>query len=215
MNIDKKWKLNKNSKEYLQKGKQKKDVFICDVISFKGCQELIRLTEERGYEDAGYPKSYRSNTRLITDDAKLAELLYRNIKPFMNKMYEMYDPITEETSNWEMIGLNSRFRWCKYIKNQKFDMHYDSWYKKNKNIQSLYTVNIYLNDSNEYPGKKYLGRTRFYNKQNDNKASFYAKGYPGRALIFNHFPNKYLHDGEMVESGQKYLMRTDIIYKKI
>ena len=228
MNINPKWKY-KETKKYLythSDGSPKMDCFVSDVFSPETCKTLLELCEERGFEDCGYPVNYRSNTRLITNDPSLANALYERIKPLMPKTYEMND------HEWEICGLNPRFRWCKYIKGQKFGVHCDSVYKKSENCMSLYTVNIYLNDPKEYPGKQFHGKTRFYQKRGGNPI-FSCNAAPGRALIFNHWPEFYLHDGidifpfhsfcvikihvilgEMVESGKKYLMRTDVMYRK-
>jgi len=210
MNINSKWKYQ-IKKKYLCTdllGSPKLDCFVADIMSPETSKKLVELCEERGFEDCGYPEDYRSNTRLITHDDALADLLYQRIKPLMKEIY-MLDDV-----KWEICGLNPRFRWCKYVKGQKFGTHCDAQYRKSKNCMSLYTVNVYLNDPKEYPGKKFHGRTRFYKKRGG-KVHFKCQAGPGRALIFNHYPEYYLHDGEMVESGTKYLMRTDVMYKKI
>lgn len=210
-----KWKFEPK-KNYLNKnlfGQPNQDVFTLDIMSPESCKKLIELTEERGYEDCGYPKHYRSNTRLITEDKKLAELLYKNISRVMPKEYKMINPRTKINEIWEIYGLNPRFRWCKYIKGQLFAMHCDAQYRKDYTDMSLYTVNIYLNNGKEYSGKKNQGKTRFFDSRQDKKPKFVANAIAGRALVFNHYPEHYLHDGELVENGLKYLMRTDICYK--
>ena len=94
-----------------------------------------------GFCLCGYPKEYRSNTRLITQDDALCAELYQRIKACCPKTY------THDDTEWEICGLNERFRWCKYIKGQKFDMHCDAIYQRNEKQKSFYTVNIYLNDA--------------------------------------------------------------------
>ena len=36
---------------------------------------------------------------------------------------------------------------------------------------------------------------------------------PGLAVIFNHFPEEIPHNGEKLDYGKKYLMRTDVMYR--
>jgi len=37
---------------------------------------------------------------------------------------------------------------------------------------------------------------------------------PGLSLMFNQYPDKLEHNGEEVKKGIKYLMRTDVMYRK-
>lgn len=69
----------------------------------------------------------------------------------------------------------------------------------------MYTVNIYLND--DFEG----GATRFYLNRDD---VIPLRMPRGSAVIFRQLPfREYLHDGARVESGYKYLMRTDVMYE--
>ena len=66
---------------------------------------------------------------------------------------------------------------------------------------------VYLNE--DYDG----GRTRFFHYDNTEYKSFLnLKAKMGMCLIFN---QNIVHDGEQVENGCKYMMRTDMIYKAI
>jgi len=45
---------------------------LFDVLSKQECDELIQLTEQAGYKRMPeYPIGYRSNTRVIINDARL------------------------------------------------------------------------------------------------------------------------------------------------
>eukprot|EP01084_Bolivina_argentea_P119743 212287_1 len=131
------WKFNPLSKQLVE---EPKDAFTIECFSPTESEKLIQLCELYGFEDCGYPKGYRSNTRLITSDELLANNLYERIKLVCPKRYECDDTI------WEICGLNERFRCCKYVKGQKFGMHCDARYVRNRKEKSFYTVNIYLND---------------------------------------------------------------------
>merc|ERR1711997_220808 len=112
-----------------------------------------------GFEDCGYPKSYRSNTRMITEDAALANKLYQRVRQCCPETY------TFDNQTWRICGLNERFRWCKYVKGQRFGTHCDANFMRSINEQSLYTLNIYLNDGEkDFAG----GRTCFF----DNAGGF-------------------------------------------
>ena len=201
-----KWKYNPKSKKSVEKGK---DAWTIEIFSPTECKKLIELCELYGFEDCGYPKGYRSNTRLITEDKALANKLYERIKECCPKRYENDDTL------WEICGLNERFRWCKYIKGQRFGTHCDARYVRDRYEKSFYTVNVYLND-----GKKDFkgGRTCFFNpnpKTMEFEMSVGVVATPGLSLMFNQWPERIEHNGEEVTDGVKYLMRTDVMYKDI
>ena len=76
-------------------------------------------------------------------------------------------------------------------------------------------MNIYLNDAFE------RGSTRFYfsHSNNDKRGKeevVSVKPVKGMALVFMQPNNRdFLHDGEVVEGGFKYLLRTDIMYERV
>ena len=113
-----------------------------------------------------------------------------------------------------IIKYSERFRWCKYVKGQRFGQHCDARFIRSALEESFYTVNVYLND-----GKKDFsgGRTRFFNQGkkgiHDWKMSVGVVATPGLSLMFNQYPEQLRHDGEEVYHGVKYLMRTDVMYK--
>ena len=107
-----------------------------------------------------------------------------------------------------------RFRWCKYVKGQRFGMHVDARFVRDARCKSFYTVNVYLNDHSDFEG----GRTRFYDQTKGGRYKV-TKGVaasPGLALMFNQYPDQIYHDGEEVTNvlkRPKYLMRTDVMYE--
>jgi len=201
---------------------KEKDAFILsNVLSAAECESLIHLSERHGYvmlisaENGG---TGRTNTRVLTHDESLAAMLYERVKEFLPKTYRMTDG-RMWNEEWELIGLNERFRWCKYVEGQSFkNIHCD----KRVNLPqqgrySFFTVNIYLNGhGTSYNG----GRTIFYdqkgfngkNPEYEESSAFSAQ--TGDVMVFNHFPQKYPHCGEMLSSGTKYLLRSDVMYKR-
>jgi hypothetical protein len=75
--------------------------------------------------------------------------------------------------------------------------------------RSFLTVNIYLN--NAYTG----GTTNFikehYTTIDQRVITHQVVPEPGMALVFWH---PILHEGDRVTSGVKYIMRTDVVYRK-
>ena len=132
-----------------------------NVLSPYECKLLIYLTEKHGYHplySALNGKTNRTNTRVIIDDQSLSNLCFQRIKSYLPSIYKINGQI------WKIHGLNSRFRFCKYVKGQQFKIHHDGRNGiKGQNIASFYTINIYLNDGdNDFVG----GKTIFYNFNN-------------------------------------------------
>ena len=198
-----KWKYDPTKRKDLKQ----RDGWTIEIFSPTEAKKLIELTELYGYENCGYDKDYRSNTRTVTNDKEFAYRLYQRIKQCCPKQYICDNEI------WEICGLNERFRWCKYTKGQKFEMHIDARFKRDSQEKSFYTVNVYLNDGNkDFNG----GRTLFFDpnmETGDFAVDTSVTATPGLALFFNQYPCDILHSGEEITNGIKYLMRTDVMYR--
>lgn len=92
--------------------------------------------------------------------------------------------------------MNERFRFYRYDPGQLFDWHRDGAFTRSARERSMFTLIFYLNDGFEG------GSTDF---THDTVAP-----ERGGALFFHH---PHLHRGAPVESGRKYVLRTDIMYR--
>lgn len=172
------------------------------LLSQSECADLISRCEEKGFAKLqGYDPNYRNNTRLIFTDYDLAQTLYTKMLPYLPQTMDTFEGI------WAVSGLNERFRCCKYTQNQKFKIHCDGSFERNADEKSHLTVNIYLNNVSDG------GATRFFDRKQSNR-NVIAKVQPtaGQCLIFEH---DNLHDGQRLGSGLKYLLRTDVMYRRI
>ncbi len=173
------------------------DIFTVDnFFTEADCQFWINHCEDAGFEDAAINvggrqvinKSVRNNERFILDDQDFATTLWKKSKPFV----EMEDgPATA-------IGLNERFRFYKYQPGHRFRPHYDGPYIRTPDEYSKFTYMIYLNEEMEG------GQTRFIGAKT---ISITPK--TGTLLIFRH---KLYHEGAEVTNGQKYVLRSDVMY---
>jgi prolyl 4-hydroxylase len=158
------------------------------------CEAFIIKSEAAGYEPAAVQTesgqkivtSVRNNDRLLYKDYDLADALWLQIKPF----------VPEKIGNSKVVGLNELFRFYKYYPGQEFKRHRDQSYIRSDGDASYYTFMIYLN--HDYVG----GNTIFNNIQIAPKQ--------GQALVFLH---NLEHEGSTVESGVKYVLRTDIMFR--
>ncbi|EFC48717.1 2OG-Fe(II) oxygenase family protein [Naegleria gruberi] len=181
---------------------------IHNLLSEEECQHLIEQTEKLSYEDLyGYAKEYRSNKRVIVEDKISAQILFERVKSMAPQVY--VDPESGDT--WDLAFLNSRWRFCKYTPGQHFlAPHYDGCIELDGDTRSFYTFMFYLNGDYEE------GRTTFIKSHTFPPAPpFEIKGHvepePGLCIIF---PHNILHYGSVLKSGTKYLMRSELIYKR-
>lgn len=168
---------------------------IDHFFSVEECRSWIEKSEALGYEEAKVNwgrkqvlmKSIRNNKRLIYDSTALAIDLWEKVQAFVPK----------ETPTGIACGLNERFRFYKYHPEQAFKPHQDGSFIRNLNEWSSYTFMIYLNE--EMLG----GETQFDNQ--------IIQPITGKALIFKH---ELHHQGCKIIEGVKYVLRTDIMYKR-
>lgn len=187
---------------------------LYNFVTPEQCDMLIDVFNNSEYhhvKNDGYSESYRDNYRVILDSEKLSEYFTTKITPFLDSEIDVNNDdddfsnkgyYAEELSygRWKMDKLNPRFRLCMYENGGKFDAHQDGYYRINKNHQSLKTFMLYLNS--DFDG----GETRFLEDK------FNIKPEKGMILVFNH---AILHDGAQVLNGKKYIIRSDIMYKRI
>ncbi|UJR17950.1 hypothetical protein I4U23_004849 [Adineta vaga] len=172
---------------------------INHLITDLECQHYINESERAGYTPLnGYQTSYRSNDRVTIVSSSLADLLFKRLSSYFP------DTILHHSEQWQPIGLNEVFRFCRYGPGGVFGAHRDSHFSRSSNERSFITINIYLNKTDG-------GCTRFLDPKSE-EVIFACQPEAGKALVFRH--NEY-HDGDILQSGQKYLMRTDLMYRLI
>jgi prolyl 4-hydroxylase len=119
-------------------------------------------------------------------------------------------------------GLNERWRLAKYWPGDQFERHVDGIFQRTPEHASMFTVNIYLNSSTK-PGEAPRprtepapfagGNTRFYTGADARVPTLDIRARAGMALVFRQPPARdLLHDGAPVTAGNKYLLRTDVMY---
>ena len=174
---------------------------IHDFFSPKVCQAHIERSEELGYEEAMITtavgqvmrKEVRDNTRLIVDSHELANVTFEQARPLLEA----------EKHGWELGGFNERMRYYRYDPGQTFRPHYDGSYRRSDDEHSLVTFMIYLNE--DYAG----GETIFY--RDNGELAVKVEPKQGMALVFDH---EQLHEGAPIQSGRKYVLRTDVMYAR-
>lgn len=168
---------------------------IDDIFSKEECKSLIELAESKDMHlvDSGVAQYFR----VILDDHELASKLYKRLFKFIPKT------IDEK----RVVGLNSTFRFSKYIRGGDFKMHKDGVNQDSKGNRSALTLNIFLND--EFEG----GETEFFYSPvtgipDEKDLRYSVKPKPGRGALF--YAQQY-HRGNLITKGVKWLIRTDVM----
>jgi len=179
-----------------------KVVVIHNFLSGEECAALIRRSEDLVYEPGTVAdvvmEQVRNNERVLVDDVSLAAGLFNRAEPLLPAVIEGHG----------LVGFNERWRFYRYGAGQTFKPHRDGSYMRPKTWEeSQMTFMIYLNDG--MTG----GETRFFaNMEQAFRQCPYLSVQPkaGMALAFIH---SIWHEGSVVHSGQKYVLRTDVMYK--
>jgi prolyl 4-hydroxylase len=168
---------------------------IAELCTPAECAALIARIEWIGPEAAPITTSrgfvmrpdIRNNTRVMFDDVELAAKLHARIT----------GAAPAALCGRRLAGVNERFRCYRYEPGQRFAPHYDGAFARSRTERSELTFMVYLND--DFTG----GKTRLHD--------FEVTVAPrtGSALLFQHHT---LHEGCVVESGIKYVLRTDVMY---
>lgn len=179
---------------------------IHDFLAPEECRSFIVRSEAQGFTPAPLTTArgpvmapeVRSNTRVMVDDHALAA-------GFWNRLQTMIPQTALDWGDEERtaIGVNERFRFYRYENGQKFARHYDGAFLRDTNEGSLLSFMVYLND--DFEG----GETRFFS--HSNKLRFAVRPRTGSALVFLH---NQCHEGAPVTKGRKYVMRTDVMYRR-
>ena len=168
---------------------------IADFLTRAECDEMLLFSEKIGYQEAEVSlpggakmmKGLRNNERLHYTDADLAQRLWAKLQAYCPAQIE--DAIA--------VGLNEQFRFYKYQDSQRFKRHIDGRFRRDALEESRITFMIYLNA--DFEG----GETAF--------DMLSIRPQTGTALCFIH---EQKHEGCPVMSGTKYVLRSDVMYRR-
>lgn len=180
---------------------------LASLVDADTCAAWIADSEARGYAPAtfsgGRIAAVRDNDRLIDDNPTLADTLWQHAAPLLPDHVRRFDAMRRGAFGpHDAVGFNPRLRWYRYGPNQRFRRHVDGAYTAPDGQTSLWTVLLYLNAVQEGGATRlYLGRDGFHD----------VHPAPGLMLAFDH---RLDHEGLPVLRGRKYVLRTDLMYRK-
>ncbi|MBK6577876.1 MAG: 2OG-Fe(II) oxygenase [Sandaracinaceae bacterium] len=181
-------------------------VLIEDALTPDELASLLAELSLRGFRATGgrYPAGYRDNDRLVFDDPALAERLLAMLAPHLPR-----EVTTADGGRAQLVGLNPRFRACRYRDGQSFQRHRDGAYSPSEEGRSERTLMLYLTDGAAHHG----GRTRFYESADPSAPP--TLSITPRAGLATVFPHDAWHDGEAVTGGTKVVLRSDLLYRRV
>lgn len=168
--------------------------------------------------------SYRNSGRIMIDDFDTADWILEKIEPHLEEIHLLdhasrhygYRKKGGGNQQAQLIRLNERLRYLKYVPGSFFKRHCDGLYHTaDRKEASYYTLQIYLTgDAEGLEG----GSTRIFSRKDswgdeDSPLKGPCVDIPpraGRVLVFEQ--DNVLHSGEPITKGVKITIRTDFMY---
>ncbi|KAJ3540150.1 hypothetical protein NMY22_g4426 [Coprinellus aureogranulatus] len=201
---------------------------IDDVFTPDECDALIALAQSDGKEftqaylnfglgpnDKFMDLDFRNSDRILRFDKPAADQIYQRLLPYIPEI-TVLKPLDEyweraarinkhQRPTWKLIGVNERLSYLRYGEGQYFREHVDTFVELPDGRKSLFTIQIYLGES-QVEG----GATRLQDQRGERYIDVEPK--KGRVLLFQQAG--IWHSGEDVTKGNKYTLRSDLMYVK-
>lgn len=204
-----------------------KKLIKLDLFSDNECQHIINNSKRFGLESLDtYSQKIRQANRLCIIDKKLEEIINIRLNDIIKTLNNLKPFGLGLDGIWIPIGINNCFRISEYnAPSIGFTEHFDNPYCESELVKSVLSIVVYLNQ--DFDG----GQTIIYDQPNqkhisgltvkeeiklhggiDKYQQYIIKPKTGLCIMFNH---DLLHKSENILKGTKYILRTDLVYKKI
>jgi hypothetical protein len=175
------------------------------VLNAHTCGLLIMDAERIGFEES--PVRTGNSETMRKDIRNNSRVLFSPEDHFLQTLEYFFlerDIVPKQYKGMEFSRLNDVFRIYKYTDGQYFRPHKDGSIELEDEETQL-TVLIYLNDCNSGATLSYpYGMSQVWSVRK-------MRCMQGYALVFDH---DLWHEGEEVVNETKYVLRTDVFYKK-
>lgn len=173
-----------------------------DFFSANECQSWIGYLENQSQMDLVQQRgtrylAHRECYRFSRDDTIMAHRLFERLVSVSPDLMAMLPVVPGQ----QPVTCNPNLRLYKYIKGQSFGQHIDESCMVKGIGETRITILIYLSSCQG-------GATRF-----EKDVAFAPRA--GSMLLHVHGDDCLLHEGEAVQSGIKYILRTDLVYAKV
>ncbi|XP_060081640.1 uncharacterized protein LOC132560951 [Ylistrum balloti] len=199
-----------------------------NILTPTECASIIDGGEKIGFgEIRGAQDNYRSAQRIMIESQSLADLLWTRIQSCLEELDISSDPHSQHIhgipcvvqGKWVPTGLNKLFRLCRYHPGGHFAPHFDGFYEEDSKHRSMKTLMVYLNGDFTGGSTNFVDESQTLHMDETGKycaeeKNILCKVQPeaGMAIIFNHHR---LHEGQKLWDNKKYILRTDIMFKKV
>jgi hypothetical protein len=171
---------------------------LYDLFSAKECQAWVNFMEKDSRMETVQQRgtrylAHRECHRYSMDDPVMANRLFDRLSAELLSSLPIFP-------SQEPVACNPNLRLYKYTKGMSFGRHIDESCTLPGLGETRFTILIYLSSCQG-------GATRF-----EHDVAFVPQA--GAMLIHLHGDDCLLHEAEPVESGIKYILRTDLVYAR-
>jgi len=197
---------------------------VRNILTREECDQIITSMQEDEGEKTVEPVLFRAwsenpeeeykklGVRIIRKSKELSSAFWERLKHFIPDTLHVDNG--KERQTWQKEGLDERVRFVRYESGQSFPPHMDGPYKVTNTLQTHLTALIYLDKSGGKNSDFKGGELVFLRVKEKNGKEKLKKVYtlapePGLLVVF---PHKTFHKGETLKSGQKYVIRDDVMF---
>ncbi|RUP50840.1 hypothetical protein BC936DRAFT_137475 [Jimgerdemannia flammicorona] len=181
----------------------------------------------------GRTQRYVNSDRGIINSLSLANVVWERIRDVLGKYDEQISGVLEVkdeddgmvgkswrmNGRWRADGLNEVWRLVRYETGGHFGPHRDGVLVTDLNRRSMKTFMFYLNGDFEGGTTNFVDDQDLYTDEvtgkiraRDGTIASRVRPEAGMALVFNH---GLLHEGDVLLSGKKYILRSEIMFSRI
>ncbi|SFP44230.1 hypothetical protein [Hydrogenimonas thermophila] len=200
---------------------------IHNLFSLEECQNFIDLAENLGYQR----ESEVSESKEICKSDNLTWIIDNDTERIIwNRCKDLIENMKYLFENRKPLGLNAKFRFCRYNKGDYLKFHTDSACPGRRVINKYLIANaypdrysemtflIFLNEDYEGGATRFLvDKTTLTQKESDVCSIIEVDIHTpaGSVLCFPHgfHPLHWIYSFEPVLRGRKYIIRTDVLFK--
>lgn len=182
-------------------------ITISKFFSTEQCNALIKEFQKLKLETTPLIKSKdyaaRVNDRVLIEDHIKSNELWQYLQKVL--LQDDFDENVIRNTFIKAKGLNPQLRIYRYLKGHYFGKHYDESVKALKG-RTRWTLLIYLTGDEEFEG----GGTIFHPPFSKKALNIHPS--KGMALLHKHGDDCLMHEAELVKSGSKWVLRSDVVF---
>ena len=161
-------------------------------------------------------EAYLDRQSLALVDEALSTAIWRRLRPHLPDPLDGRTPVGLHGDGRR--GAASQLKFYRYLRGHRFGQHVDqSWRGDDVEHNTEYTLLIYLNTAGgeaRWEGQPLVGGDTVFHATAKTEC---ARVSPeaGMALLHAHGRRCLMHEGEEVMRGAKYLLRADVMYRRV